>query len=85
MKSVVVPIENLTLEHFSPRVGEVFEIIRDDGAVVPVTMFEATAVPNHDYPGRDPNRPLSRSSFAIPWAPVFCPSGSTLCVTPSWA
>ncbi len=73
MKSVVVPIENLTLEHFSPRVGEVFEIVLDDGAVVPVTLFEATALPDRDYPGRDPNRRAFQIKFRQPSGPGFLP------------
>jgi hypothetical protein len=73
MESVVVPIENLTLELFSPRVGEVFEIILDDDAVVPVTLCEATALRVFEYPGRNPNRHPFQIQFGHPLAPVFLP------------
>jgi hypothetical protein len=73
VESVFVPIENLTLELFSPRLGEVFEIILDDGAVVPVTLCEATALPTFDYPGRNPNRRTFQIQFRHPLGPGFLP------------
>jgi len=70
---MAIAIEKLTLELFLPRLGEVFEIVLDDGSAAPVTLFEATALTIRDYPGRDPNRQPFQIKFRHPLGPGFLP------------
>lgn len=70
---MAIEIEKLTLDFFKPHLGEIFEIILDDGNAVPVVLFEATALPNHDYPGRRPDRQAFQIKFRHPLGPGFLP------------
>jgi hypothetical protein len=60
-----VPV--VTLEQFSPRLNETFDILVGD-AREPVTLVEATLLPQYDYRGKE------RDSFSL----VFHSSSQTV-------
>lgn len=45
-------LDTLTLSSFEPLVGQVFEMALDDGTILPMTLFQATALKAYEYPGR---------------------------------
>lgn len=49
-------LDQVTLATFTPLVNQIFTADFADGATVEFTLYEATALPSNDYPGktRDP-------------------------------
>lgn len=45
-------LDKLTLGSFEPLLGKVFDLILDDGSVLQMTLFQATALKAYEYPGR---------------------------------
>lgn len=45
-------LENLTLDTFAPLQAQTFTLTLDDGATLPLTLVEATALPGNAFPGR---------------------------------
>lgn len=52
-------LDTLTLASFEPLVGQTFEAVLDADVVVPLTMFQATALKSYEYPGQ------SRAPFQL--------------------